>query len=87
MMGPDIELYVDELVLEGFARGDRHAIGEAVRAELARLIAERGLPPSFTAADGAARLASGSFRAEAGQGPAQVGAALARSILGVGGGR
>jgi hypothetical protein len=38
-----VELHIDELVLDGFARRDRHAIGDAVERELARLIAEGGL--------------------------------------------
>jgi hypothetical protein len=86
MMRPDVELHVDELVLEGVAAGDRHAVAQAVRAELARLIAERGLPPSLAAADGAARLDGGRYSAAAGQSSAQVGAAVARSIFGAGGG-
>ncbi|HEU0015941.1 MAG TPA: hypothetical protein VFQ45_19850 [Longimicrobium sp.] len=86
MMRPDIELHVDELVLEGVAARDRHAVGQAMRAELARLIAERGLPASLAAADGMARLDGARFSAAAGQGPAQIGAAVARSIFGAGGG-
>lgn len=78
----DVELHVEELVLHGFARRDRQAIGDAVRGELARLIAERGLPAGLAAADGAASLRGGSFRAAPGQRPAEVGAAVARAIYG-----
>ncbi len=34
-----IEIHIDELVLEGVAPGDRHAVAEAVASELARLTA------------------------------------------------
>jgi len=36
-----IEIYIDELVLYGFAPADRSAIHEAITAELARLFNER----------------------------------------------
>ena len=39
-----IELHIEELVLHGFAPGDRHPIGDAVEHELIRLFAEQGLP-------------------------------------------
>jgi hypothetical protein len=83
-MKPDVELHVEELVLHGFARRDRAAIGDALRGELARLIAEGGVPAGLGAADGAASLDGGSFRASPGQRPAQVGAAVARAIYGSG---
>jgi len=41
----NVELHIEELVLHGFAPGDRHRIGEAVGRELQRLLAERGAPP------------------------------------------
>ena len=41
-----IEIYIEELVLHGFAGVDRYAIGDAVSAELARLIAD-GIPALF----------------------------------------
>ena len=81
-MKPDVELHVEELVLHGFARRDRAAIGDALRGELARLIAEGGVPAGLQAASGAASLDGGSFRAQPGQRPAEVGAAVARSIYG-----
>jgi hypothetical protein len=42
-----IEIHIDELVLHGFTVADRYAIGDAVSAELARLIAEQGNPALF----------------------------------------
>ncbi|PWT85215.1 MAG: hypothetical protein C5B56_14380 [Proteobacteria bacterium] len=39
-----IGLHIDELVLEGFSPLDGRRIADAVRTELARLLAERGVP-------------------------------------------
>jgi len=40
-------VYIDELVLHGFAPGDRYSIGEAVERELARLYGECGVSASL----------------------------------------
>lgn len=41
-----IELIIDELVLHGFASGDRYAIGEAVQAHLESLLAADSIAPA-----------------------------------------
>lgn len=38
-----IELHIGELVLHGFDPHQRHDVGDAVHAELARLLGERGI--------------------------------------------
>ena len=38
MKRPNINLHIDELVLHGFAAGDRYAIADAVQSELSRLL-------------------------------------------------
>jgi len=38
-----VELQIDELVLDGFDAVDKHAIGNAVERELARVFLERGI--------------------------------------------
>ena len=38
-----IELHIEELVLHGFDPHQRHAIGDAVHGELARLLAAHGI--------------------------------------------
>ena len=38
-----IELHIEELVLHGFAPGDRYRIGDALERELVRLLATKGL--------------------------------------------
>ena len=40
-----IELIIDELVLHGFAPGDRHAIGDAVQAHLENMLAAASTAP------------------------------------------
>jgi hypothetical protein len=57
----NIELHIEELVLHGFAPSDRYRIGEAVECELARLFAERGVPPSLVQGGEIARLDGGAF--------------------------
>ena len=44
---PSVELHIEELVLHGFAPGDRYRMGEAVERELARLLGEEGIPISL----------------------------------------
>jgi hypothetical protein len=39
-----IDLRIDELILHGVAASDRHRVADAIEHELARLIAERGVP-------------------------------------------
>jgi hypothetical protein len=43
-MRPDIELYIDEIVLHGLAVHDRYAIAEAVQHELTRMFTEGSVP-------------------------------------------
>jgi hypothetical protein len=43
-----IELHIEELVLHGFERGDREAIGEAVRLELLRLLSSNPTPQGWS---------------------------------------
>ena len=40
----NFEVTIDELVLTGFEPGDRFHIADAVERELARLLAEKGIP-------------------------------------------
>ena len=39
-----VELHIEELVLYGFAPGDRYSIGDSVERELARLFGKKGVP-------------------------------------------
>jgi len=75
-----IELHIDELMLEGVAASSRHAVGEALHAQLVRLFSEQ--PPSF---DGDAALGTLTARPLSAVTPADergLGAAIATSVHG-----
>ncbi len=85
-----IELHIEELVLHGFAPGDRYRIGDAMERELARLFVERGTPPSLAQGrevarlDGGtvARLDGGTFEVKPGSGAEAIGVRVARAVYG-----
>jgi hypothetical protein len=77
-----IDLHIEELVLEGFRPTDRHRIGAAVESELARLLAERGLPPGLAQGADLPRLDVGSFTAKPGARPEAMGAQVAGAVYG-----
>jgi hypothetical protein len=82
MKPANIELHIEELVLRGFAPGDRYRIGEAVEAELQRLFAEQGAPPSLTQDGEIERLDGGSFEMAAGSRSDAIGAQVAHAVYG-----
>ncbi|MGP3999965.1 hypothetical protein [Streptomyces sp. 8N706] len=81
--GPDrertVRIEIGELVLDGFGRIDQHRVSAAFRAELARLVRERGVP---LAAGGDRRLdlLSGLPPLPATTSPRRLGEALARAV-------
>ncbi len=78
----NVELRIDELVLHGFAPGDRHRIGAAVERELSRLFADKGTPPSLARGGSIERLDGGAFEAKPGSGAEAIGARVARAVYG-----
>ncbi|MBE9581067.1 MAG: hypothetical protein IMF18_05555 [Proteobacteria bacterium] len=80
MMTKNIELHIEELVLHGFAHGDR--IGEAVEQELSRLLADRGVPQSLERGGEVARVDGGAFEVAAGSRAEVVGAQVAKAVYG-----
>jgi hypothetical protein len=80
----EFRLHIDELVLHGFDPRQRHAIADAVQAELARLLADSLSEPDAPAAlDGDtshARVDGGSFNVAPGALPATTGAGLAAAL-------
>jgi len=56
-----VDLRIEELVLDGVDPGDRIELARAVERELARLVAERGLPAALADAESldAGRIAAG----------------------------
>ncbi|WP_456429134.1 hypothetical protein [Rhodocaloribacter sp.] len=75
-------MHIEELVLDGFGPMDRAALAAAVRHELTRLFAERGLPPSLGAAAAVPRLDAGAFTAAPNAGARTLGTNVARAIYG-----
>jgi hypothetical protein len=78
-MTPDVEIYIEELVLRGFAPGDRASIGEAVQRELTRLIGEQGLA-SMNRDIEIARVNGGAFDVKPGARSETIGAQIAQSV-------
>jgi hypothetical protein len=75
----DIVIEIDELVLHGFPPGERYRVGEAVQAELTRILGERGHPGAWT--EGAAsRLDGGAFNVASGMPAVAIGAGVAEAV-------
>lgn len=81
-ISPAVELYIEELILRGFAARDRYRIAQAAERELARLLAERGVPPALARGGEIESLDGGAFDVAAGAGPEIVGAQVAKTIWG-----
>ena len=79
---PSIELQIEELILHGFAPGDRHRIGAAVERELGRLLSEGGLPAALGQGGARPVLDGGSFHMKPQARPESVGAQVAQAIYG-----
>ena len=82
MKPANVELQIEELVLEGFDAGDRHRIAEAAKAELVRLFAEEGVPPSLVRGAEIGTLDVGAFGAGTDPAPEAIGAGIARAVHG-----
>jgi hypothetical protein len=75
-----IELHIEELVLDGFAPGDRLSIGDAVERELSRLIAENG-PAEFQGRPMTLeRMDAGAFKAASDARPQAIGGEVASAV-------
>jgi hypothetical protein len=77
----DIDFHIEELILHGFAAGDRDRIGAAIQQELTRLFTEQGMPRSMAQA-GIEQLKGGTFNVSAGMRADVVGTQIAQSIYG-----
>ena len=79
-----VTVHIEELVLHGFAPGDRYRIAEAVQAEVTRLVADGGLPTMSSAGGRVAvdSLDVGSFAIAAGARPERIGAQIGATLYG-----
>ena len=75
-----LELQIEELVLHGFAPLARYRVADAAERELARLIAEGGLPRALLAGGDVAYLDGGRFIVAPGSEPAAIGLQVAQSL-------
>jgi hypothetical protein len=82
MTPPNIELHIEELVLDGFAPGDRQQIGAAVERELAALFAEQGAPQEWGRGAALAYVDGGSVTLSPEAKPDAVGGQIARAVYG-----
>ena len=82
LMPDTVAVHIEELVLHGFAPGDRQAIGAAVEQELARLFAGQPLPAALARDGRRERVDGGSFPLARGTRPAGIGAQIAAAIHG-----
>ena len=73
-----IDVHIEELVLHGFAPGDRYAIADAVQQELAQLLTAQGM--SSELAGELHTIDAGSFEVRHGESSAGVGAQVARAV-------
>jgi hypothetical protein len=81
---PNLELHIEELVLHGFARGDRDRISAALQQELTRLFTEQGIPTTLAQAGQMQHLhlSGGTFEMGNGMKPEVAGIQIAQSIYG-----
>jgi hypothetical protein len=79
---PDIELHIKELVLHGFAPGDRYRIGDAMERELARLFTEQGTSSPLAQGSETQRLDGGSFEVKPGSRAEAIGVQVAQAVYG-----
>ena len=77
-----IDLHIDELVLHGFAPGDRYAIAEAVERELARLFAKGDMPAAFVDRVEITRMDAGAFNVVRGSDAETIGGQVAHAVYG-----
>ena len=82
MKPKNIELNIDELVLHGFAPGDRYSIGEAVERELTRLLADQSVPQSLERGGEIANMDGGAFEVAQGSRAQVVGVQVAKAVYG-----
>jgi hypothetical protein len=88
MTSPDLDIYIEELVLHGFdgplvSPGqaiDRARLSAAVQSELARLFAERGIPRSLSRGGQVTSLDGGALDIAPGSGAEAIGGQIAHAL-------
>ena len=86
MIKRDAQLHIEELVLHGFAPGDRYAIAEAVEQELSRLLTRHfveGDASRLALNSEVARVDAGAFQVEPRSRPDSLGTQIGQAVHGV----
>ncbi len=76
----NVELQIQELVLHGFSPADGGQIGDAVRTELARQLAQHGVPKLLTRDGRIRQLDAGAVNGALGSRADTVGTQVAQSV-------
>ncbi len=79
-MKREVRLHIEELVLHGFAPGDRHAIAEAIERELRGLLGSTDLPRGLAQPSSRAAVDGGSFDVPRGASAEVIGAQVAQTL-------
>ena len=77
-----VEVDIEELVLHGFPPHQRQRIADALRAELARLLTEEGVPDGWQQGGTISQLNAGEIRVPVPAAPERTAREVARSIYG-----
>lgn len=78
----NLEVSIEELVLYGFAPGDRYRIGEGLERELTRLFIEQGVPSLLAESHRTTSLDGGTFELTLGAKGETVGVQVAQELYG-----
>lgn len=78
----NVDLRINELVLRGLGHLNGEAVGEVVKSELRRLIAEQGIPTGLERSSTLAGLDAGKLSVASTDTAATVGARVARAVYG-----
>lgn len=79
----NVELHIEELVLHGVTPVNRQRLAAVMERELARLLAEQGVPPTLVRDGDVAQLHGGSSNIALGSRPDAIGLQVAQAIYGV----
>jgi len=79
-MNNNVEINIEELVLHGFAPGDRYEIGNSLELELVRLFTEEGVPGVMSENSNVDGLVAGTFNTSANAKAKSIGIQTAESV-------
>jgi hypothetical protein len=77
-----VTFHIEELMLDGFAPGDRYRIAEAMQQELTGLLTHQGAPVALASRGETDRVDGGAIRLAVGATPGAIGNQLAGALYG-----